>query len=173
MTKEDIKFGTDGFRAIIADKFTFENVELITKSISIYAKKHYNKEKPILVGYDTRFMADKFASFAAELLCNLWHKVLLTKNYIPTPALAFCAKEYNTAGALMFTASHNPPEYCGIKYIPDYAGPATSEITNELIQNLGKEIPAEKGSIETFCAKKDYFAHINKIINFEKFFSII
>jgi len=169
MSKEDIKFGTDGFRAIIAEKFTFDNVELIVKSISIYAKKHYGIEKPLLIGYDTRFLADKFASFSAEILKKLGHKVLLTESYIPTPALAFCAKEYNTAGAIMFTASHNPPEYCGIKYIPDYAGPATSEITNELIENLGVEQEILKeGTITLFNAKKDYFKHLNTIIDFEK-----
>ncbi|MCQ2957572.1 MAG: phosphoglucomutase/phosphomannomutase family protein [Candidatus Gastranaerophilales bacterium] len=169
MAKEDIKFGTDGYRAIIGEKFTFENVELIVKSISCYAKKHYGIEKPLLVGYDTRFMADKFASFAADLLKTLGHKVLLSESYIPTPALAFCAKEYNSAGALMFTASHNPPEYCGIKYIPDYAGPATSDITNELIENLGLEQgDVKEGTLTLFNAKKDYFAHLNTIIDFEK-----
>ena len=66
MAKEDIKFGTDGFRAIIAEDFTFENVELIVKSISTYAKKHYGIEKPLLIGYDTRFLADKFAEFVKE-----------------------------------------------------------------------------------------------------------
>lgn len=169
MGKEQIKFGTDGFRAIIAEDFTFENVELIVKSISTYAKKHYGIDKPILIGYDTRFLADKFANFAAEILKTLGHKILLSESFIPTPALAFCAKKYNSAGAIMFTASHNPPEYCGIKYIPDYAGPATSDITNELVKNL--DIEPEKtlgGSIEKFCAKKDYFNHLKQIIDFEK-----
>ena len=169
MAKEDIKFGTDGFRAIIAEGFTFENVELIVKSISTYAKKHYGIEKPLLIGYDTRFLADKFAEFSAEILCNLGHKVFLSESYIPTPALAYCAKSYNSAGALMFTASHNPPEYCGIKYIPDYAGPATSDITNELVKELGNcEVASEKGEIIKFSAKRDYFAHLKTLIDFEK-----
>jgi len=169
MAKEDIKFGTDGFRAIIAEKFTFENVELIVKSVSNYAKKHYGINKPILIGYDTRFLADKFANFAAEILYDLGHEVLISESFIPTPALAYCAKAYNSAGALMFTASHNPPEYCGIKYIPDYAGPATSDITNELIKELGNAQPvAQKGKITKFSAKKDYFEHLKTIIDFEK-----
>ena len=169
MSKEEIKFGTDGFRAIVAEKFTFENVEIIVKSISIYAKKHYGIDKPLLIGYDTRFLADKFADFAANILCTLGHKVLLSESFIPTPALAYCAKKYNSAGALMFTASHNPPEYCGIKYIPDYAGPATSDITDELIENLEVNVESSAGgSITKFCAKNDYFSHLKKIIDFEK-----
>ncbi len=169
MTKEDIKFGTDGFRAIIGEKFTFENVELIVKSVSNYAQKHYGIDKPLLIGYDTRFLADKFAVFASEILSDLGHKVLLSESFIPTPALAFCAKKYNSAGALMFTASHNPPEYCGIKYIPDYAGPATSDITNELVKNLGASHKVgTKGEIVKFSAKKDYFEHLQTIIDFEK-----
>ncbi len=169
MSKEQIKFGTDGFRAIIAEYFTFENVELITKSISVYAKNHYPAEAPLLVGYDTRFMADKFALRAAEILKSLGHKVLLSECFLPTPALAYCTKEFKTAGALMFTASHNPPEYCGIKYIPDYAGPATSDITDELVKNL-EVVPETKdgGEIQLFSAKDAYFKHINALIDFKK-----
>ena len=169
MAIKDIKFGTDGFRAIIGEKFTFENVELITKAVGIYAKNHYGTDKPILAGYDTRFMADKFAEFSAKILSDLGFKVLLSESFIPTPALAYCAKEFSSAGALMFTASHNPPEYCGIKYIPDYAGPATSDITDELVKNLGADIqPKEGGCIEKFSAKEAYFEHLKKIIDFEK-----
>ena len=169
MTIEDIKFGTDGFRAIVNEKFTFENVELITKSIAIYAKNHYGMNKPILVGYDTRNMADEFAEFSAKILSEAGFRVMISEGYIPTPALAYCAKKLNTAGALMFTASHNPPEYCGIKYIPDYAGPATSDITDELVKNLGVEVVAQSGGkIEKFCAKEEYFAHLKTIIDFEK-----
>ncbi|MCR4881847.1 MAG: phosphoglucomutase/phosphomannomutase family protein [bacterium] len=173
MTIEDIKFGTDGFRAIVGDKFNFENVELITKSVAIYAEKHYGMNKPILVGYDTRNMADEFAEFSAKILADVGFRVMLSESYIPTPALAYCAKKFDTAGALMFTASHNPPEYCGIKYIPDYAGPATSQITDELIENLGVDVPAVgDGKIEKFCAKEEYFKHLKTIIDFEKIKSV-
>ena len=169
MAEHKIKFGTDGFRAIIGEDFTFANVELIVKSVSLYAQKHYGIEKTILVGYDTRFMSDKFALFAAEILQKLGHKVKISDSFIPTPALAYCAKAFDTAGALMFTASHNPPEYCGIKYIPDYAGPATSDITDELVNNLNVDVPElSGGTIEKFCAKDVYFEHLKNIINFEK-----
>ena len=164
-----INFGTDGFRAIIAEDFTFANVELIVKSISVYAQKHYGIDKPLLVGYDTRFLADKFALFAAQLLEKFGHIVMLSENYIPTPALAYCAKAFNSAGAIMFTASHNPPEYCGIKYIPDYAGPATKNITDELVANISLDIQQKNGGkIEKFCAKKIYFNHLKSIIDFAK-----
>jgi alpha-D-glucose phosphate-specific phosphoglucomutase len=171
----NIKFGTDGWRAIIAEDFTFENVELVAAAIADYILDTYGTEKPVLVGYDTRFLADKFAMSAAEILkCKGLH-VLISDNYLPTPVLAFSAKNLNTAGALMFTASHNPPEYCGIKYIPDYAGPATTEITNQIVQNIDKNDIIKLKScflgtnlIKTFSPKNDYFEQIEKIINFEK-----
>ncbi|MFA6990012.1 MAG: phosphoglucomutase/phosphomannomutase family protein [Candidatus Gastranaerophilaceae bacterium] len=170
-----IKFGTDGWRAIIAEDFTFKNVELVTAAIADYILCTYGKEKPVLVGYDTRFLADKFADAVAEILKCKGLNVLITENYVPTPVLAFSAKNLNTAGALMLTASHNPPEYCGIKYIPDYAGPATTEITNQIVQNIDKnDVTQLKNSVKgTNCIKKfsplqDYFKHIEKIINFEK-----
>ncbi|MDD3593010.1 MAG: phosphoglucomutase/phosphomannomutase family protein [Candidatus Gastranaerophilales bacterium] len=166
----NIKFGTDGFRAIIAEDFTFKNVELITKSIAIYIKNRYGADKPVLIGYDTRFMADKFAKFSAEILQSLGYKVLLSNAFLPTPAIAYCAKHLCSAGAIMFTASHNPPEYCGIKYIPDYAGPATNAITDEIVANIGIEPQpsGKKHEIQTFCAKDYYFAALEELIDFDK-----
>ncbi|MGD9581460.1 MAG: phosphoglucomutase/phosphomannomutase family protein, partial [Vampirovibrionia bacterium] len=119
---EKIKFGTDGWRAIIAEQFTFSNVELVTKAIIGYIKNHYPEDKPVIIGYDTRFLCDKFAQRAAKIINEYGLNVKITDRDAPTPVVAFSAKDLNSAGALMFTASHNPPEYCGIKYIPDYAG---------------------------------------------------
>lgn len=166
-----IKFGTDGWRAIIADKFTFENVVYVTKGIAKYITDNYDINKPIIIGYDTRFLADKFANKAAKTLKELGFKVLLSESFAPTPAIAYCAKELNTAGALMFTASHNPPEYCGIKYIPDYAGPATKEITDELVFNINNKIFPEtnnNGEIKQFSPKDQYLEELKRIVNLKK-----
>lgn len=165
----NIKFGTDGFRAVIAKDFTFENVEKVIVALAAYVTQEYGKSKLFLIGYDPRFMADKFALFAAEILVKYGFNVKLSENVVPTPILAFNAKVYNAA-AIMFTASHNPPEYLGIKYIPDYAGPATTEITDSILSYLDKkqEYSKEIGNIEKVSFKDVYYHHIQEIIDFHK-----
>ena len=169
MQKTIIKFGTDGFRGIIAKEFTFETVERITKAISLYLKNLNSDKNTIIVGYDPRFMARDFAQFAAELLKKYGFKVILSKKVVPTPIVAYCAKYYpNSIGAIMFTASHNPKEYQGIKFIPNYAGPATKEITDEILKYLDKEIEIKnQGKIIEENLEDDYFKHLENIIDFE------
>lgn len=166
---KNIKFGTDGWRAIIAEDFTFDNVVIVTKAVAGYIKKTYDPKKPVIIGYDTRFLADKFAQRAAETLNKLGINVKMCKSDAPTPVIAFAARNENSAGALVFTASHNPPEYCGIKYIPDYAGPATKEITDIIVSNVknetfpdAAEIP---GKTETFDPKPDYLGFIKGLVD--------
>lgn len=172
-----IKFGTDGWRAIIADQFTFSNVELVTKAIIGYIKDHYSEDKPVIIGYDTRFLCDKFALRAAKVLNEYGINVKITERDAPTPVVAFSAKDLNSAGALMFTASHNPPEYCGIKYIPDYAGPATPDITDVIVSNVEKlqngddsflTKSSKQGTTEKFDPKPKYFEWVRKIVNLDK-----
>lgn len=172
-----IKFGTDGWRAIIAEEFTFANVELVTRAIAAYIKKAYGPFKPVIIGYDTRFMANKFAKRAADVLNSLGIDVKLTQRDTPTPVVAYNAKILDTAGALMFTASHNPPEYCGIKYIPDYAGPATSDITDIIVKNvkdlqnglnLFPEETQKTGQTETFNPAPAYFKRVEELVDLKK-----
>ena len=131
----NIKFGTDGWRAVVGEDFNRENVLIVTKAIAKYVFDNFGIYKKIIVGYDPRNMADKFSRECAEVLSNLGFNVLYSNKVIPTPVLAYNAK-IKDACAIMFTASHNPPEYLGIKFIPDYAGPATSDITDEIVANL-------------------------------------
>lgn len=165
---EDIKFGTDGWRAIVGDTFTEENVRLVANSIAKYVFETYGIEKPIIIGYDPRNMADVFSKLTAEIIANYGFNVFYSDKVIPTPTLAYCAKNRN-ACAVMFTASHNPPEYLGIKFIPDYAGPATQEITDKLTENLGKEFSTnfEPKEIIFDDFSNEYFEHIKKIIDFD------
>ena len=135
----NIKFGTDGWRAIVGDDFTSENVEIVTNAIAKYIFDNFGLEKKVIIGYDPRNMALEFSTQAAKILANVGFEVLLSKEVIPTPALAYNAQILN-ACAIMFTASHNPPEYLGMKFIPDYAGPATSAITDEIVSNFDKNI---------------------------------
>ena len=163
-----IKFGTDGWRAIVGKDFTQENVELVSKAIGKYVFDNYGIYKTILIGYDPRNMADEFSMQCAKTLADLGFKVLYSDKVLPTPILAFNAK-YLDACAVMFTASHNPPEYLGIKFIPDYAGPATKEITDEIVTNIGQKFDTGlRGKIITTDFSTAYFKKINEIIDFEK-----
>ena len=141
MEKTKITFGTDGFRGIIAKEFTFETVERIIKAICLYIDDLKTNKNTIIVGYDPRFMASDFAQFCSELLKKFGFSVILSSKVVPTPIVAYCAKYYpDSIGAIMLTASHNPKEYQGIKFIPNYGGPATKEITDKILTFLDKEI---------------------------------
>ncbi|MBD2047828.1 phosphoglucomutase/phosphomannomutase family protein [Coleofasciculus sp. FACHB-64] len=168
-----IKFGTDGWRGIIADDFTFANVCKVTRAIASYLENAYSKDRPVLVAYDTRFLADQFARTAAEVLADAGWTVKIVDRDCPTPVIAYNAKLLNSAGALMFTASHNPAPYCGIKYIPDYAGPATPEITDTIVANIEDatdEPPSGNNAnkISTFDPKPDYLQFIYTLLDVER-----
>lgn len=163
----NIKFGTDGWRAVVGEDFTAENVEIVTKAIGKYIFDNFGIEKTVIIGYDPRNMAREFSQQCANALSNVGFDVLLSDKVVPTPVLAYSA-QYLNACAIMFTASHNPPEYLGMKFIPDYAGPATSEITDEIVANLGKEIEKQKtGSVKEFNFGPNYFEHIKTLIKFD------
>ena len=162
----NIKFGTDGWRAIVGKDFNAENVETVIKAIGKYVYEKFGAEKKILIGYDPRNKAEEFSKQAAEILSGFGFEVLYSDKIIPTPVLAFNAK-FLDACAVMFTASHNPPEYLGIKFIPDYAGPATSDITDELVANLGKSPDKfAQGRVIEYNFSPAYFEHIKSLIDF-------
>lgn len=160
-----IKFGTDGYRGIIGEDFNSEIVEKITKAVA-----QYTGAGTIIIGFDPRQDADKFAVQSAKILSEYGFKVLISSKVVPTPVVAFAAKNIkNSVGALMFTASHNPPEYLGIKFIPNYGGPATSDITEEIEKIIEEDIftlePAA-GTLSKMDFSKKYFEEIEKLINF-------
>lgn len=164
----NIKFGTDGWRAVVGKDFNEENVALVTKAIGKYVFDNFGIYKPIIIGYDPRNMAKEFSLMSGEILSGMGFKVLYSDKVIPTPVLAYNAKHLD-ACAIMFTASHNPPEYLGMKFIPDYAGPATSEITDELTSNLGQSIPGcVKGKLIYTDFSEAYFKHIRTLVDFQK-----
>ncbi|WP_218079608.1 phosphoglucomutase/phosphomannomutase family protein [Anthocerotibacter panamensis] len=172
-TTGQIVFGTDGWRGIIADDFTYPNVRRVTYAIARYLEGAYSRECPVLIAYDTRFAADAFAQAAAEILASLGWQVLMTDRDCPTPVIAYHARLKHSAGALMFTASHNPAPYCGIKYIPDYAGPATPEITDQIVANLltaTDEKPASfpASAITRFDPRPEYLDYVLSKIDGDK-----
>lgn len=167
-----IKFGTDGWRAVVGEDFNFKNVETATKAIAKYVFDTDGIEKPFIIGYDPRHSAKEFAHYSAVILAELGFNVMISPEVVPTPVIAYSAKLY-AANALMFTASHNPPQYLGIKFIPDYAGPATTEITNAISENLAlakdlKPFAQIHGEIKEKSFKNRYFEHIEELIDFKK-----
>ena len=164
----NIEFGTDGWRAVVGEEFNGENVERVTMAIGKYIAETFGYDKPILVGYDPRKSADEYAGFCANVLKVKGFQVYFSSRIVPTPVLAYNAKLMN-ACAIMFTASHNPPEYLGIKFIPDYAGPATAEITDAILDNLDKGFPSgENGAFHKIDFGPKYYEHLDNLIDFDK-----
>ncbi|MBQ2645370.1 phosphoglucomutase/phosphomannomutase family protein [bacterium] len=165
---DKIKFGTDGWRAIVGKDFNEKNVIRVTIAIAKYILDNFGHRKPILIGFDPRLKAEYFAKLSAEKLAQIGFNVYLSKQVVATPVLAYSAK-YRNACAIMFTASHNPPEYLGMKFIPDYAGPATEEITTEIVDNIDKEINiTSQGFLNTESFDEVYIEHIEQLIDMEK-----
>lgn len=168
-----IKFGTSGWRAIIGDEFTFQNVRKVTKAIYDYLKEE-KKEISLLIGYDTRFLSDKFAKETALFLNHLGCKAFLSIRDVPTPVISYGIKELKLSGGINFTASHNPPEYSGLKFSTSDGAPALPEITKKIEENIKKVRDEEIGAINISAENiKDvdlsgiYFKKIQSLIRFE------
>jgi phosphoglucomutase len=130
-TTSPIKFGTSGWRGLIADDFTFANVRLAVTAIAEHAKAK-TKEPTILVGYDTRFYSEEFSQLAVDILQHHGIRTLLCETFTPTPAVAFEIMRRKLDGAINFTASHNPAQYHGLKFSSADAGPALPEVTKDI-----------------------------------------
>ncbi len=176
-----IKFGTDGWRAIIAKDFTFENCQVVAQGIANYINNINFQKKGVVVGYDNRFMSKDFAEECAQVLAGNGIKVLLFKKVVPTPVAAFATRIKEAGGAIMITASHNPPEYNGIKFIPEYAGPAMPDVTETIegevnrvldggkVYRLNLEEAFQLDILEEIDVDQQYINHVLKIIQVESF----
>ncbi|MBG1263549.1 phosphoglucomutase/phosphomannomutase family protein [Nostoc commune] len=150
-----IKFGTDGWRGVIGEEFTFERLALVAP---VAAKVLYDTyfstvgSRTIIVGYDRRFMAEDFARAVADTLTSVGFDVLLSETYAPTPAYSWAAKELNALGALVITASHNPGTYLGLKVKGCFGGSVPPEVTKEIEAQLSFGVPlaATPGKQEKF-----------------------
>lgn len=166
-----IRFGTSGWRAIIADDFTYKNVELVTEAICSYLKDSFGEgEKTLIVGHDSRFMGEKFSQVAAEIARKKGFRVLLCNHPTPTPTISHAIRNQKAVGGINFTASHNPPEYQGIKFSTADGAPALPEITKQIektIENVPNIADAEGGSIEEFDPRSEYLDDLKTKINFD------
>src|ERR1700740_1006935 len=131
MTTSPIKFGTSGWRGLIADDFTFATVRLAVRAISEHLKSK-TATPTVLVGYDTRFYSEEFSALAVEVLQQNGIKTLLCDTFAPTPAVAYEVMRRKLDGAINFTASHNPAQYHGLKFSSADAGPAVPEVTKDI-----------------------------------------
>ncbi len=131
-----IKFGTSGWRGIIGEDFTFENVRIASQGVANYIKKSGQQGSGMIVGYDTRFLSEKFASEAAKIFAFNDIKAFLCTRDVPTPCVSFETIRRKAKGAINFTASHNPPEYNGLKFSTSDGAPAMPEITEQIEREI-------------------------------------
>ncbi len=162
-----IKFGTSGWRGIIADDFTFERSRLVVAAIAYYLSESGDGSKGVMVGYDTRFMAEEFAADAADLLSDLGIDVWLSSGPVPTPAISSVILKRGLGGAINFTASHNAGNYQGIKFSPSWGGPALPESTRIIEDQVKKyqlkglpPAAAGRGSVKTIDPVPEYLEQL-------------
>jgi phosphomannomutase len=137
-----VKFGTDGWRGIIADDFTYENVRVAARAIAHYVIEHEDASAGVCVGYDTRFGSKSFARVVAEVLAGAGIPVALASKVTPTPELSFAVRGRKAAGGVMITSSHNPAEWNGVKYKASYGGSGSPSIISSIETYLDKPLPA-------------------------------
>src|SRR5258707_2616434 len=136
-----IKFGTSGWRGLIADDFTFANGRLAVTAIPEHVKTK-SPRPTILVGYDTRFYSEEFSALAVAILQSHGIRALLCDTFTPTPAIAYEIQRSKLDGAVNFTASHNPAQYHGLKFSSADAGPALPEVTKDVDARASKTFSA-------------------------------
>src|SRR5581483_8861894 len=126
-----VRFGTDGWRAIVAEDYTFQNVRDASQGVAEFVKES-GQPGGVVVGYDTRFVSENFAAAAAEVLAANGLHVHLADKSVPTPTVSWSVLDKKAAGAIVITSSHNPWTYNGFKYKPEYAGSASQEVVDRL-----------------------------------------
>jgi phosphomannomutase len=172
----EIRFGTDGWRALIAGDYTYENVARCAQGLCDYLKRRGTADRGLIVGYDTRFLSPEFASTVAGVCAAQGIRTLLSVEAAPTPVLSYGVLHHGTAGAAIITASHNPATWNGFKFKPEYAGSATQEITDELeaaIREVAPLDPAEisagrhSGLVQDMEPSESYFSHVARLVDLE------
>lgn len=175
-----IKFGTDGWRGVIARDFTFDNLSRVAQATMDYLIREGLAPKGLVIGYDRRFLSREFAERVAEIAAGNGIRVWLTDGYAPTPAVSWAVHELGAGGGVMITASHNPPAYNGFKVKESFGGsarPATTKILEEMVaanDDAGREITSRPlaealadGSVTTFDPKGGYFRQLSRYVDLE------
>jgi len=166
-----IRFGTSGWRAIMAEDFTFANVRRAVRAIAQHVKEK-EPGKPVVIGYDPRFLSPEFAQTSADILSKHGVPVLMSKDVVPTPVVSFQVMHQKAAGSINFTASHNPAAYNGLKFNMSNGAPSSPEVTHEIEDLANSDATltdgpaAEKAApIRLFDPKPAYMARLKKVID--------
>lgn len=169
-----IKFGTDGWRAVIAEDFTFANVARVAQATADYWTAHpiAGTEKKVVLGYDRRFLSDRFARLTAEVFCGNGFKVLLTNQPTPTPAVSYAVKTQRAVGGVMITASHNPPAFNGFKLKAHFGGSAEPSMCQG-VESLLDRNPVQSQTldggapVQVTDIRPAHFNAIKKLVDFQ------
>ena len=159
---QEIKFGTDGWRGIIADDFTFDNVRRVAGAIASYVLKYEESRRGVIIGYDTRFLSQRVAQVASAVVAAAGVPVKLANDYTPTPAVSYAVKDKGAAGGVMVTSSHNPWNWNGVKFKGKFGGSATPAIMKRIEEelNAGAMPQGAKAVIEAADLKTPYTAAV-------------
>lgn len=172
-----IKFGTDGWRAVIGEDFTFDNVRVCAQSVALFLKESGLARRGLVVGYDTRFASEDFAAAVAEVVAANDIKVHLCDRTCPTPTVSHAILDKGAGGAVVITASHNPWRWNGFKYKPEYAGSASPEVIEKLeaplpqilasgkLPRIGLDEAERRGLLERFDPRPAYLAQLARLVD--------
>jgi alpha-D-glucose phosphate-specific phosphoglucomutase len=170
-----IKFGTDGWRGIIAEDFTFANARIVAQAIARYAVRNEDARKGLLIGYDHRYAADRIAADLAEVISATGTPVFLAEQPCPTPAISLLVRQRQAAGGLMITASHNPYSWNGIKYKASYGSSALPSIVSQIEKELAwvqenpqAPLPARKNLIQPLETRAPYLETLEKLVDWQR-----
>src|SRR5574340_765545 len=171
-----IKFGTDGWRGMIAEDYTFENVRRCAQGFASYLLKHGADKRPVVVGYDKRFASEHFAAACAQVLAANGLRVWLTEGATPTPVISYAVLDKKAAGAINITASHNPPSDNGFKVRDDRGGAIDPEGLKEIeslipgaadVKRMAWKDALGQGLVVKFDAAVAYLEHIRPLVDIE------
>jgi alpha-D-glucose phosphate-specific phosphoglucomutase len=175
-----IKFGTDGWRAVIAEDFTFDNVRACAQGVAEYLKQKGLVDKKLVIGNDTRFASDEFAAACAEVLAGNGIKVLLCPQPAPTPVISYTVKNTGATGAIIITASHNPGSWNGFKYKDETGASAPTEIVDEIEKKVNEvllkgQINRKKledcinsGLVEMYDPVPEYNTQVRRLVDVDR-----
>ncbi len=175
-----IKFGTDGWRGVIAREFTFDNLSIVAQATMDFLINEGLLDKGLVVGYDRRFLSRQFAERVVEIAAGNGFRVFLTNGFAPTPAVSWAVRQLGAGGGVMITASHNPPEYNGFKIKEAFGGsarPSTTKQVEEVVErNISmrrriEELPFDEalasGKVELIDAKASYFRQLASYVDLD------
>jgi phosphomannomutase len=174
-----IKFGTDGWRAIIAEDYTFDNVRACAASVAMYLKSRGLADRGLIVGYDARYASENFAAAVAEVVAAAGIRVLLADALCPTPVVSYSIIDRGAGGGVVITASHNPWQWNGFKYKPEYGGSASPEVVAELerplpdlvqraVPRMGIDAALANGTVQRFDPRVPYLAQLGRLVELQR-----